>query len=742
LILVDDKLPNTSVKVVSILGKARMGKSSFMNTFVSKYAQENSTIFTTQDGIEHCTLGIDYCYIPEENLLLLDSQGLASGDARHDPALLLFIYLVSNVIVFNDTKLLQNEALRLIEPICTFTQYLDVETCDKPSLIFRISDGKQVKDPQKNLDNVMAHHEDQYNSIRESIENVFVQPVRIIKTENPRDEEEEYLATNNYLGILARKENGFDDAITFIMNILNPLPMKGFILTTLSTIVDRINNNEHIKLEKLDVVALTHKNDVLQWLNTVPAELKTEILVDSTQATFDQNVVTRQAQVKKLKNEFMKRFRNITDTIKKEHKQKLYAELDYPIEKAKEKAEARAQTYAKEQGLVNLEKSRTLGVIADAGCSEENASLLEKYLGAYQKFQNACSAIYEPVRALYDKWVLGINKEMLEAVEKAREISREQRKMVQLECTRLKDEFYEWVTKEIYKKNPAVLLEKNSSFLTRMRSTRILELENFIHTTVHKQDIELSFSDGQLRTKLMSANAEKVTVKYSLISDIYTEFTVALSELPTVPLEDLLNEKKESLLSETLFLDSVEAKELYLANEDIQFVHDAVLLKTMVRDTVPSYVEIHELPYMTLRTWKKVYEPLYEKAMLVLIDDGICAPTTTFRNFIIECPEEGTNILKITIQSSRNSCRYDENVCEFLLQAMKKVYCREIVKGVSFPSMLDMAEQTSESEPSDTSESDSSKENSTIDLMYGMGLNSHEKVTKKVVKKPSTAPIL
>jgi hypothetical protein len=518
--------------------------------------------------------------------------------------------------------------------------------------------------------------------------------------------------------------------------------MKGFILTTLSTIVDRINNNEHIKLEKLDVVALTHKNDVLQWLNTVPAELKTEILVDSTQATFDQNVVTRQAQVKKLKNEFMKRFRNITDTIKKEHKQKLYAELDYPIEKAKEKAEARAQTYAKEQGLVNLEKSRTLGVIADAGCSEENASLLEKYLGAYQKFQNACSAIYEPVRALYDKWVLGINKEMLEAVEKAREISREQRKMVQLECTRLKDEFYEWVTKEIYKKNPAVLLEKNSSFLTRMRSTRILELENFIHTTVHKQDIELSFSDGQLRTKLMSANAEKVTVKYSLISDIYTEFTVALSELPTVPLEDLLNEKKESLLSETLFLDSVEAKELYLANEDIQFVHDAVLLKTMVRDTVPSYVEIHELPYMTLRTWKKVYEPLYEKAMLVLIDDGICAPTTTFRNFIIECPEEGTNILKITIQSSRNSCRYDENVCEFLLQAMKKVYCREIVKGVSFPSMLDMAEQTSESEPSDTSESDSSKENSTIDLMYGMGLNSHEKVTKKVVKKPSTAPIL
>jgi hypothetical protein len=52
----------------------------------------------------------------------------------------------------------QNEALRLIEPICTFTQYLDVDAVDKPSLIFRLSDGKQVKDPKKNLENVHMIH--------------------------------------------------------------------------------------------------------------------------------------------------------------------------------------------------------------------------------------------------------------------------------------------------------------------------------------------------------------------------------------------------------------------------------------------------------------------------------------------------------------------------------------------------------------------------------------------------------
>ena len=78
--------------------------------------------------------------------------------------------------------MLQNSALKLIEPICTFTQYLDMDTCEKPSLIFRISDAKRGSDINKTLEKLMAHHDDQYNSIRESVENVFAEPVKIIKS--------------------------------------------------------------------------------------------------------------------------------------------------------------------------------------------------------------------------------------------------------------------------------------------------------------------------------------------------------------------------------------------------------------------------------------------------------------------------------------------------------------------------------------------------------------------------------
>jgi ABC-type cobalamin/Fe3+-siderophores transport system ATPase subunit len=160
----DLDLPTTTpVKVLSILGKARMGKSTFLNTIVSKLTGENTNVFNCQTGIEHCTIGVDYCFLPEHNLLLLDSQGLANGDAQHDPALLLFIYLISDVIIFNDSKILQNEALKLIEPICAFMTYIeDIDNYIKPNLIFRLSDGKLVKDTKKNLSNVLAQHDDQY----------------------------------------------------------------------------------------------------------------------------------------------------------------------------------------------------------------------------------------------------------------------------------------------------------------------------------------------------------------------------------------------------------------------------------------------------------------------------------------------------------------------------------------------------------------------------------------------------
>ena len=683
LILVENELPSNPVKILSIIGKARMGKSSFLNAFISKYAGKNTTVFTTQDGDDHCTLGIDYYYIPEENLLLLDSQGLAHENASHDPSLLLFIYLVSNIVIFNESTMLQNSALKLIEPICTFTQYLDMDTCEKPSLIFRISDAKRGSDIHKTLEKLMAHHNDQYNSIRESVENVFVQPVKIIKTEYPQTADDALLSSNDYMGLLCIKENGFDTAIRSIIDDISAAVPRQSLLR-IPGYIDNINNNEQININKLDIVALTHNNDILTWLNKVPAELKSEIEVDGTQTMYEKNVVTRQASVKALKTDFTKRFKNITETIKKEHKTKLDAELDGPIERAKISSDVKAREFLLKNGLESLMTPKLIGAITDAGITDSasNPQLLTGYLGAYQGFQKAIQHLYEPIRMMYDKMINSMYEEVNKNLEKAREVSRVQRELVQDKCKVTLESFDGWILEEITGRDNSIVFEKNSDIYSGYRKQKIDEVMNFIVANVKKQDVLINVITGnKMEATLINSSTGNVNTKYELIADIYLEFVrqINLYPLKESGVDDFLIDKKEGMLKGTLLLDPLMAKKIYLINPEIKFVYDPILLKTFVQDT--QGLAKTEMPFMTLHTWVSVYERFYKRAMDNLIADALCQRKKTFRDFVDEIPDEG-NIIKI---GTHPSTMYEMNVCDLLIQEMKKVFCRMTVIEFEFP---------------------------------------------------------
>jgi len=682
--LVAENLPSTPVKIISIIGKARMGKSSFLNAFVSKYKEENYNIFTTQQGIDHCTLGIDYCYIPEKNIIILDSQGLAHGDARHDPALLLFIYLVSNVVVFNDSRMLQNEALRLIEPICTFTQYIDLDTYEKPSLVFRISDGDEIKDATQNLMNAMAHHDDQYNSIRESIENVFASPLTLLTTDTPSKEERNFLASHQYLELLSKKDNLFDAAITEIMNIVEGLEIRQDIIAKIPEFVDSINNNEQIKIEKLDIVSLTHNNDILQWLNKVPSELKTDIKVDGTQATYEQNVVTRQAAVKKLKTDFTKKFKAVSDTIKKPHKAAMDSQLDTPIEKAKAESEALAMKILKANNLTALEANQPLGNISDPGITKDDSVLLQTYLGPYQQFLKACASVYEPIRTAYEKWVSDINSEMLKGVEKSRKNAAAQREKIEDYANELLGSFDDWVTEKIaMMEDPKILLETNSSLMTSWRKQKIVELETFICDTVKKEVLALTISSGRLAYSRVVATTP-VTPSYELVSEIYQSFLISLQDLPTKDIQTKLIEKKENLLENKLFPSVDIAKKICAANPEIKFIFDGHLLESIIKDTGIPNANFYQskIPYMSLRTWENSYEPLFIKGIETLIADGMCANDDTYKNYV----------------STAKKTTYQDIIYNEMLREMEKEFCRLTVKGTVFPSISFIDEEDSDSD--------------------------------------------
>jgi len=673
-----------SVKVVSILGKARMGKSTFLNAFVSKFTQVNSQVFTTADGIEHCTYGIDYCFIQDHNLLLLDSQGLANGDARHDPALLLFIYLISDVVIFNDSKILQNEALKLIEPICTFTQYLDFDNFVKPVLMFRLSDGKLVKDVQKNLANVMAHHEDQYNSIRESIENVFQDPVRIVKTETLKDGDERCLLGGDYLALLGLVENGFDAAINSIMEAVRASEPRVNILSDLPGIVEKINSNEQIKIEKLDVVALIHEKAIRDWLDTVPADAKSELLVDGTQASYDSLVVPRKALVTRLKTDFTKRFKAISDNIKKKFKVELDGWLDGPIKRAITLSEEKARAAAKAAGVTALEADAQLPKVKDVYISmaEPDSTLIDRHLGAYQRFAAACASLYKPIKDTYDTWLGGIRSEMASACKQARDGAEAQKTVVSEHIQSVLAGFDDWCLQEIEKLDLPCCQLKNTAIVEEWRQRVTMDLQTFIKKTVKRQDVQLSIKNTMLDA-LWYEDATEVGMDYPLIAGLYKEFVGVMATKPMTCVTDSLVEKKESLLSGKLFLNPLEGKQYYTNNPEIMFVFDSVLLNTVINDKNGAILKAN-MPYMTQRTWSEKIRPMYLEVMKGLVEEGLHSPIEEDEDdwpYIISESMVGKVVTYQYDTLGGATSMYDLNMVEFFGMGLKKLYCKNCAKG-------------------------------------------------------------
>ena len=661
------ELPNPNVRVLSIVGKARMGKSTFLNAIVSKYRCANSSVFSTSGGVKHCTFGINYCFIPEQNLLLLDSQGLANGDARHDPALLLFIYLVSNVVIFNDTKILQNEALKLIEPICTFATYIDYDTFVKPLLIFRLSDGKLVENTDENLEQVMEHHPDQYQSIRESIEEVFTTPIRLVKTETLDRSDERYLDSGDYLGLLGVSENGFDATITAIMDLVKKSELRTNVLSKLSEIVEQINNNDKITLEKLDVVGLVHKNDVLEWVQNVSPLLKATIEVDGTEACYQERVLQRQQEVDAKLKEFDKKFKSVSASIKREQKKKLKTAFDEPILIATAEGLAKAKLLVKSRvdGLGQFKAS--LNSDLKSFISKQDESLKDCYLAGFHRLFKECAPLVKPIRTFYEQWTIGINDEFLKAIKTCKDQEAVERSVVISFYQAKLDNYDSFVQGRINSLTDTLITSEQ--FMNECLNACRDDFKAFIASSVNKRSASFSMRGDSLVSSIELLGP--ASYNSDIVSDLYAAFDEALLRKKDHQMSALI-EKKEQLLFSSLFTNPISAKQIQLKNPEIQFAWDSILLGTLIKDTGIKQ------PYMTVRTWSSIYEPMYISLTQKLIKKGV------FKEGFTPIVKEGDNIY-----TTKCKDMYDSNCVDLFLCGLKKLYCQMIVKGTEFPAALD-----------------------------------------------------
>lgn len=667
------------VRIVSIVGKARMGKSSFLNAFVSKCTNENKVVFTTNSGVKHCTFGINYFFIPEQNILLLDSQGLANGDSRHDPALLLFIYLVSNVVIFNDSKILQNEALKLLEPICTFATYINnFDSFAKPTLIFRLSDGKLVENTAENLQQVMEHHPDQYQSIRDSIEEVFQNPIQLVKTETLDRKDERFLDNGDYLGLLAETENGFAATIDYIMQVIDKSEPRLNILSRLPDIIEQINNNEKISLEKLDVVGLVHKNDLLEWLQTVSPHLKTPIEVDGTQECYLTKVVKRQQEVDAKLKDFDKRFKSVSASIKREQKKKLKAEFDEPINEATVASatismeKVKAQVEALEKFTCNINSCSRSFMTMDL------TTMKSSYLSGFAELTVDCIGLYNPVKTFYDSWVDKMYEDFTKYVGVCILQELEERANLQKYCDNLIDGYENWLVEQInsLKAENSCLNVTNEALFEKWSAMEVELVNDYIKKYMNVRTVTLNVHAGQLKYTIVRDNL--TNLGHDLVADIYNGFITSLSSFKdrSSKVDKVLTERKETLLYGMLFTNPVDGKAIYDANPDIEMVHDKFLfdIAVMYPPMYSSEVAKAKIPYMTMRTWSRIYEPLYTEALTVLISDGVCAPDSDLLFFISK--ESGKERSLTMVSGDDTDNLYENHVREFLTTEMKKIYCR------------------------------------------------------------------
>lgn len=656
------------IRVISILGKARMGKSTLLNSIVSFLTQKNCAPFQTQDDDEHCTRGIDSYFLEKEGLVLLDCQGLSLEDSSHDPALLLFAYMVSDIIIFNERMMLQNEALKLLEPVCTFMTYIDVDAIKKPKLFFRISDGDIVKTPVKNLEKVMATYRDQYQSIRDSIKHLFQPEIGIVKTDTLDRGAKSDLTGGKYLSLLAAKAFGFESAITSILTSL-PLGHSGAAwLSLIPQIINGINGNSKITIEKLDLVSQTAKLELVEWINAIPKETYDPIVVDATQATYEANVESRKAVKKSLLASFKRKFKHIAAEIKDPYYRQIDDALSKIIATATETTLKRANTEISD--LFAKCKEPTIlppissAIVPISDLLNEVSRLFYDCNKNFKFLKNLCVTLYKPVRSKVEEWLGAQLTVMAAAVTDVAALETAERSDIQRVC----DQLYIDASNFAVTIDDSDLYLSHKSIITEHLNKILARAVKEISACVNVREIVLEMKGEKLSYSIYT-RGNVCSMNFPLIKPIYEKFVHSLQELYKDPsIVQAIKIAKHNVLDKHTFS-----------------YHTTTLLKdeTFMRvvpfsGSVPQW----EGYFITAETYKKTIAPIIESMLRRLIEKGYVKAGSE-REYVTHM-EEG-NIVVVKFEAQKLN-RFLSNT--FFVHQFGKALLRAETAGTVLPTAL------------------------------------------------------
>jgi hypothetical protein len=299
------------VNIISFLGEARFGKSTLINVFLSYLLDDNIAIFKTSQTNKHCTTGIDYCFVKtgDQGYLILDCQGINHGDSSNDCKLMLLTYELSDLIIFTDKKI-NNGTLKVLEPMNMFERYMpNIYTkSKKPILVLRCRDYDLDDDISTVLGDLLEHHNDQYNSLRKTIRNIY-KDVIAMSTEMLSKTERRYLNNNDYDLVLKCEENGFLKLCVDIAATCKPLEKIIFddrFTKSIEKIIDVCNTECKIDSKVFDVVTLNLYKD----LNEYFADIDDSVLYEQFSTNHTENMFSH---IIKLKDDIVNKIKTFDD---------------------------------------------------------------------------------------------------------------------------------------------------------------------------------------------------------------------------------------------------------------------------------------------------------------------------------------------------------------------------------------------------------------------------------------------
>lgn len=336
------------LKIISFLGNARIGKSTLMNCYISNKVNNNMKIFNTSKSLEqHCTSGIDMLCLEMNNynLVLLDVQGLDLNDSKDDCKLMLFIYMISNLIIFNPKTILDNTVLSSLQSLTSIITYIpDIESkTTKPSLLFRPRDIDQDSDYNsgKNLKDMLSDISDQYSNVRESIKKLFT-TIECKPTFYLDKKEKSLLTKDKFINFMNDSSNGFKAFCSYLDQMIETISEHSSenFNKRLKDLISKINSNKNIDYTKFDITMREAECDIKEWIykEIDKTQYDVPMVTDGTQENYEIVIKSRIDYRDLISSEFDKRFEKTTPKIRDKFREEILSTFNKHIDKVYEES--------------------------------------------------------------------------------------------------------------------------------------------------------------------------------------------------------------------------------------------------------------------------------------------------------------------------------------------------------------------------------------------------------------------